>query len=179
MPLNIVSLSFSLSPSLTYMLNPLPNNTYWDALGSINATVESWTKMKWYISTSVSSIEVRANLDDNMHPGEATILLRPTIDADGQRKPREWVEDHSIGQPNVVHGGGSARNDGGRQEQERRHKDGLDNSFRPSTSRGSQIGTKNQQEKANTECWYCDRKGHTESECWKAQIYSFTELSIQ
>ena len=38
-----------------------------------------------------------------MHLGEAIVLVRPAIDVDGQRKPREWVEDHSIRQLDVVH----------------------------------------------------------------------------
>ena len=63
--------------------------------------------------------------------------------------------------------GGLARNSGSSQEQNRRHRDNADNSFKPFTSMGSQGGVRNRQSKANTECWYCGKKGHRESECWK------------
>ena len=54
-----------------------------------------------------SSEKVRANPDNDLHPGETTVL-RLTIDADGQRKPHEWVEECSTKQPDVVHEGRSA-----------------------------------------------------------------------
>ena len=56
--------------------------------------------LPWWFSTTVW-----ANPDGELHLGEATVLLRFTINVDGRGKPREWVEDHSIGQPDVVHGG--------------------------------------------------------------------------
>ena len=49
--------------------------------------------------------------------------------------------------------GGLVRNGGGREEQERRHKGGADNTSRPSTSKGIQGGAGNWQAKAETECW--------------------------
>ena len=62
------------------------------------------------------------------------------------------------------------RNEGGRQEQNRRHRDSADRSFGPSTSKGSENGTRNRQETADTECWYCGKKGHRGSECWKLPL---------
>ena len=63
--------------------------------------------------------------------------------------------------------GGLARNSGGRQEQERRHKGGADSSSGTSTSKGSQGIARNGQAKTVLECWYCGKKDHRESECWK------------
>ena len=57
-------------------------------------------------------------------------------------------------------------------EQERRHKGSVDNGSGPSTSRGSQGISRNRQAKADTECWYCGKKGHKESECWKKCTHS-------
>ena len=48
---------------------------------------------------------VRANPDGDLHPGEVNVLLLLTIDANGRSKPREWIEDDSIRQLNVVHRG--------------------------------------------------------------------------
>ena len=52
-----------------------------------------------------SSAKVRANPNNDILPGEVNVLLLLTIDANGRRKPREWIEDDSIGQLNVVHRG--------------------------------------------------------------------------
>ena len=68
--------------------------------------------------------------------------------------------------------GGSARNSGGRQEQESRHRGNADNSSGPSTSRGIHGGAENRQTKAKAECWYCGKKVHKESECWKKRADS-------
>ena len=56
---------------------------------------------------------------------------------------------------------------GSRQEQEKRHRGGANNSCEPSTSRGSQGGVRNQQAKAGMGCCYCGKKDHWESECWQ------------
>ena len=53
-----------------------------------------------------SSTLVRANPDGNLHLGEAIILLRPAINAYGQRKSCKGVEDHSTKHYDVVHGVG-------------------------------------------------------------------------
>ena len=39
--------------------------------------------------------------------------------------------------------------------------------YRFSAHRGSQGNARSQQGKAAPDCWYCRKKGHTESECWK------------
>ena len=63
--------------------------------------------------------------------------------------------------------GKSVRNGGGRREQGRRHRGGADSNSGPSRSRGSRGDDENRQGKPATECWYCGKKGHKESECWK------------
>ena len=68
--------------------------------------------------------------------------------------------------------GKSARNEGGRSEQERRHSCDADNSFGPSGRRGSQGGTDNREGKPIAKCWYCGKKGYKESECWKKRVDS-------
>ena len=68
--------------------------------------------------------------------------------------------------------GGPARNVGGRQEQNRRHNRNANNSVELVGSRGSQSDAGNRKAKADTECWYCGKKGHKESECWKKCTHS-------
>ena len=68
--------------------------------------------------------------------------------------------------------GGSAHDGADRQEKNRRHGGDVDNNSRPSHSRGSQGGARNQQGKPMVECWYCGKKGHRESECWKKKADS-------
>ena len=132
-----------------------------DALGSINVTLDK----DELVQTCLGGLAQRYGpiSDSDLHPEEAIVFLRVAIDAGGPRKPREWVEDHSIKQPDVVHGGGttcarreqggSASNSGSRQEQERRHEHSANNSSRPSTSSGNQGGAGNRQAKPDTECW--------------------------
>ena len=40
------------------------------------------------------------------------------------------------------------------------------------TSRESHSGAENRQTKAEAECWYCGKKGHKESKCWKKHAES-------
>jgi hypothetical protein len=68
--------------------------------------------------------------------------------------------------------GRSARNGGSRQEQNKRHNQNADNSSGPSISRGSHGSARSRQEKVASECWYCGKKGHRESECWKKKVDS-------
>ena len=67
---------------------------------------------------------------------------------------------------------GSARNGGGRQEQNQRHNRHADSSSGPSGSKGSLVGAENRQGKPATDCWYYSRKGHKERECWKKKADS-------
>ena len=59
----------------------------------------------------------------------------------------------------------STHNSGTRQDQNQRHRGGVDNNG-SSTSKRSWGGAKGKQKKA-TDYWYSGRKGHKESECWK------------
>ena len=54
----------------------------------------------------------------------------------------------------------------GRRNQGRRHRNDADSNSEPSGNRGSR-GDQNRQGKSAAECWYCGKKGHRESECWK------------
>ena len=77
-----------------------------DALGSINVTLDK----DELVQTCLGGLAQRYGpiSDSDLHPEEAIVFLRVAIDAGGPRKPREWVEDHSIGQSDAVHGGGLA-----------------------------------------------------------------------
>ena len=44
--------------------------------------------------------------------------------------------------------------------------------FRTLHKQGKLKRCQNRQSKVDTECWYCGKKGHRESECWKKQADS-------
>ena len=67
--------------------------------------------------------------------------------------------------------GGSVRNGGGRWDQGKKHRSDADSNPEPSGKRGCR-GDQNRQGKSAAECWYCGKKGHKESECWKKRADS-------
>ena len=110
-----------------------------------------------------------------VHTGEYAVVFRPTVDAPYRGEPRGCVADNMMlyteGDRPRGRGrrGQLVRNGGGRRDQRRTCTEVMptdDNNSGPSRNRGSR-GDENRQGKSIAECWYCGKKGHKESECWK------------